>query len=198
MEIDYDELGEIKDAWFGFRVGLPDYSSAYVSGEGDNPTAFIVGEAPGAQEEARHRPFVGPAGRALRDLMVLADLYAGHPHVLCNCWLTNVMKFRPARNRTPTPPEIKAARPLLRREWIAVGRPRLIIPVGGTALTAILGRKVSILRMSGKPHTYVRDGSKLVVWPMIHPAFGLRSAAARPLIEQDWEKLGEWRASHQG
>lgn len=177
-------------------------SPVYVAGEGGNPEAFIVGEAPGAHEEMEQRPFVGPAGVVMRDLMAIADLRAGRPWVFkegpLNCWLTNVVKFRPTlagrRNRTPTPVEIQAARWWLRKEWVAVGKPQLIIPVGGVALEAITGKKTSILRAAGKCHkARSRCGLELFVWPMVHPSFGLRTPAVQPLLEQDWERLAAWR-----
>src|SRR5688500_16998698 len=120
--INWERLGDIEDGNHGWRAALAydgtghalcDLSSVYVAGEGDNPEAFIIGEAPGAQEEAQQRPFVGPAGVVMRDLMAIAGLYAHIPrdgkpkvinnrHGLENCWLTNVVKFRPPRNRKPT------------------------------------------------------------------------------------------------
>lgn len=203
-EIDWEELAEVEDGYCQTFYDA-DLSAVYVSGEGDNPEAFIIGEAPGAQEEAQRRPFVGPAGVVMRDLMALAGLYAsiprdGKPHVinnehgLENCWLTNVIKFRPPRNRKPLPAEVIEARPWLRREWIAVGKPQLIIPVGGTALEAVTGKRVSILRAAGKCHkARSRCGLELFVWPMVHPSFGLRTPAVQPLLEQDWERLAAWR-----
>ncbi len=218
-EIDWEELGEIEDGNFGWRAALStkgELSSVYVAGEGDNPEAFIIGEAPGAQEEAKRRPFVGTAGVAMRDLMALAGLFAAPQPVSgrqpdgvvrakrtqqANCWLTNVVKFRPTvagrRNRKPLPVEIEAARPWLRREWAAVGKPRLIIPTGGVALTALFGKPQSILAVAGRCHLLrSREGFELYVWPMVHPSFGVRTPAARPLLETDWENLGRWRREH--
>jgi len=204
--INWERLGDIEDSHYGWRASLvTELSHVYVAGEGDNPEAFIIGEAPGAQEEAQRRPFVGPAGVVMRDLMAIAGLYAtsvvvddysrmSFRDVEPNCWLTNVVKFRPPRNRKPTPLEIKAARPWLLEEWRAVGAPQLIIPVGGTALEAVLGKPQSILRVAGKCYEATsKSGHQLFVWPMVHPSFGLRTPAAQPLLEADWERLAEWR-----
>lgn len=169
-------------------------SEVYVPGEGGNPTALIIGEAPGAQEELHRRPFVGPAGQVLRQLMGLAGLHTINS-VGPNCWVTNVVKFRPPRNRKPYWVEVRKARPFLRAEWEAVGKPRVIIPVGGTALQAVTGRpNISILKHSGWMHAEVSrvDGDPLYVWPMIHPSAGLREPSLRGLMEKDWEKLAEW------
>lgn len=180
----------------------------FVPGEGGNPEAFIVGEAPGAVEEAQGKPFVGPCA-VVRELMGLAGLHTvASPAVYApsgrmwrqqldpNCWLTNVVKFRPPRNRNPTDAEIKAARPYLRREWLAVGSPKLIIPIGNIALRAITGKRISILRSAGKCHYYTsRLGPEMYIWPMVHPSFVMRQGSdqLKELIEADWERLGAWR-----
>lgn len=198
-EIDYDalELIALDMLWLDEFAQL---SKVYVPGEGDNPSVFIVGEAPGAEEEVKRRPFAGRAGRVQRQLMAGAGLWMhksgpiGDRATIPNCWLTNVLKFRPPRNRKPLWTEVLAARPFLRREWKAVGRPRVIVPVGGTALSAIIGRQVGILKHSGWLHEEVSrvDGKPLYVWPMIHPSLGLREKSLQSLIEKDWTEFGRW------
>lgn len=197
MAIDWDALGEIQDGNFGWRSAFPELSEVYVPGEGDNPIAVIIGEAPGAQEETKRRPFVGTSGAVLRQLMDTAGLWATDlPDSACpdaNCWLTNVVKFRPPKNRKPTPLEIKAARPWLRMEWEAIGKPRLIIPIGSTALEAVFGRWVPLHKVSGRVIMCTsREGLELAVWPMLHPSFGLRNPVMQPLLEQDWSRLRVW------
>jgi uracil-DNA glycosylase len=195
--IDHDALGELEDwnrDWAaGINTGL---SERYVPGEGGNPRVLIVGEAPGAQEDAKLRPFVGPAGRVLRQLMAGVGLYTGDtPHFgEPNCWLTNVVHFRPPGNRAPTPGEIKVARTGLRREWLAVGQPRVVVPVGGTALKALYGKHMSIMHESGRCHKeWSRTTTlELYVWPMIHPSAGLRNRSLIKHIEHDWDDFGTW------
>lgn len=200
MEIDLVALDHVADQHKMQREAFPSLGTRYVAGEGDNPQAFIIGEAPGATEEIQGKPFVGQAGQVLRDLMGLAGLFATPSH--CgppyepNCWLTNVLKFRPPRNRTPIDSEVKSFRQLLMDEWTAVGSPKLIIPVGSIALRAVTGKPVSILRAAGKHHRYISHlGVELDIWPMVHPSFGLRTPPVQPLLEQDWEALGRWRQS---
>jgi uracil-DNA glycosylase family 4 len=179
-----------------------------IEGEGGDPIAFIVGEAPGATEVRAKRPFVGPAGTVLRQLMAHTGLYATgvdnktdwvatewNP----NCWLTNVVKWRPPSNRTPTFQELMDSRRSLRAEWVAVGRPDIIITVGASPLTAVMGRKKSVLSKAGQMFSNYdseREPSTMVFWPMIHPAFGLRNEAVRPMIEEHWERLRVWLANH--
>jgi len=178
-----------------------------VPGEGSevNSIAFIVGEAPGAQEATIGRPFVGQAGEILRMLMEVANLhsyFSEGSQYTPNCWLTNVLKFRPPGNRTPTWDEIQLCRPYLRREWHAVYRPRLIIPVGGVAFAAVMGKQLSILKYAGQgiikqSRTGPRWRTELAVWPMIHPAYALRNKASQPIVEKHWAKLGEWLVNNQ-
>jgi uracil-DNA glycosylase family 4 len=209
-DIDWTELDCIADdqcsdaAFAALRNGYAyqSTSNGYVSGEGDNPRAMVIGEAPSAQEAIRGRPFVGPAGNVLRQLMHVAGLHTGTGKDIAsitngNCWLTNTIKFRPPGNRKPTAEEVSAARPYLLREWQAIGKPRVIVLVGGTALWAITGKEQSILRAAGKMHIAKSntDGQPLFVWPMVHPTFGLQNPVVQPLLEQDWQKLGEWLAS---
>lgn len=207
--ISYYALGEIEDGSHGWRAALRSgLSDVYVPGEGDNPQAFIIGEAPGAQEQAQKRPFVGPAGILLRRLMLLAGLsteeekadgWDAPPTAPANCWLTNTVHFRPPRNRTPTSTEIECARPWLMKEWVAVGAPRLVVPVGGTALTAIMGKRMSILRLAGEHiiKKSAHNGQTIHVWPMVHPSFALRpeNEHVRPLLEQHWLEMGNWLAA---
>ena len=183
-----------------------------IPGEGDKPIAFIIGEAPGAVEVMKGRPFVGPAGEVMRELMDIAGLWATPQwsrgsdkfpettgEILPNCWLTNVIKYRPPMNRTPTLPEIKASRKYIRREWELVGRPKMIIPVGAVALTCVMGKPMSILKHAGiaefkttRPTLKNPFPEAITVWPMIHPSYALRNKEMQPTLEQQWEKLGEW------
>lgn len=209
--INYETLDEIADEARQIRrLAYPELSSRYVPGEGngDECEAFIIGEAPGADEDIARRPFVGKTGTIQRQLMALAGLHAA-THTLDaqhrseaepNCWLTNAVKFRPPRNRKPSDEMVRAFRHLLLEEWKAVGSPHVVVCIGGTALFAVVGKKLSILRTAGKPHYYtstadaIAGNPTMVIWPMVHPSFGARAGEqVQELIEADWLKFGEWR-----
>lgn len=193
QEINWDELERLWEEQTTDGM-FRELGSTLVPGEGDNPIAFIIGGAPSAQETANRRPFTGPAGRVQRQLMSFAGLHVRGPWFTndeppSNCWLTNAIKFRPPRNRKPYWVELMGARPYLQREWRAVGAPRLLITVGETALSVVLGRQTSVSSMLGK--TIYRP--PLALWPMVDPAFGLRQPAMQDIIERDWERLAQWR-----
>lgn len=180
-----------------FREEETNLDARYVPGIGSfEPIAFIMGEAPGAREAMARQPFVGPSGAVLVSLMSLAGLYAYHSAEQPNCWLTNTVKFRPPNNRNPTSHEIDLARYFLRKEWILVGRPRVIVPVGGIALCALFGRPLSVLRYAGEHMKIARAHGRMHVFPMLHPAYGLRNESAREPMENHWSALGDFLANH--
>jgi uracil-DNA glycosylase family 4 len=185
------------------------HRNAFVPGEGVlNPQAFIIGEAPNAVEASFKRPAHGNTGRVTRDLMSLAGLNSDpwvHMYgIHANCWLTNVCKYRPPMGRGLTPEEVAASRPHLRREWQAVGSPRVIVTLGGAALAAISGHRITnaiLNNMSTLGEVYAqqsKDGTLMFIWPMIPPTHGLLHPKAQPLIEKQWERLGVWLAETKG
>lgn len=159
-----------------------------VPGDGSSrPKALIVGEAPGAMENTHKKPFVGASGQALRSLVKHAGL---QPE---DYFITNVLKYRPPNNRTPSYREVDASMPYLRREYAALGKPPVIVAVGGTAFDAFWpdswARMGGLLKYAGKP-TSLPSG--VALWPMIHPAYGLRNRSIRPTMELHWREFGEW------
>jgi uracil-DNA glycosylase family 4 len=156
-----------------------------VPGEGSVAARIlIVGEAPGASENTAVRPFVGASGRVLRSLIKdVANLSAD------DYFITNAVKYRPSGNRTPVPFELIRSVPYLRREWAAVGRPPVIVAVGGTAKNAFAPHLPGVLQSAGQ--RYPLKGGVLLC-PMLHPAYGLRVPQARDTMEAHWEAFGEW------
>jgi DNA polymerase len=136
-----------------------------VPGEG-NPKAklMLVGEAPGATEDATGRPFVGQAGQLLDSILDSIGL----PRE--TVFITNVVKCRPPQNRKPLPEEIAACIPYLYRQ-IELVTPKVILALGATAGEALLGVKKSLGELRGKVHTC--NGIPLVV--TYHPAALLRN-----------------------
>ncbi len=136
-----------------------------VPGEG-NPHArlVLVGEGPGATEDATGRPFVGQAGQLLDSILDAIEVPRS------SVYITNVVKCRPPQNRKPLPDEIAACIPYLHRQLELI-RPKVILAMGGTAGEALLGVRKSLGELRGKVHTY--NGIPLVV--TYHPAALLRN-----------------------
>ncbi len=148
-----------------------------VPGVGDRDADWLfVGEAPGADEDAQGEPFVGQAGRLLDNMLAALGLARNR-----NVYIANVLKCRPPNNRTPEPGEVAACRPYLDRQ-IALLRPRLIVALGKSAATALLGREATIASLRGRVHDYA--GTPLVV--TYHPAYLLRTLHDKA---KAWEDL---------
>src|SRR5947208_1323048 len=148
-----------------------------VPGVGDPRAQWLfVGEAPGAEEDARGEPFVGQAGRLL-DNMLSAIGVSRRKGV----YIANVLKCRPPNNRTPEPLEVDACRPYLTRQ-IELLQPRIVIALGRSAASTLLGVDASIASLRGRVHRLA--GRPLIV--TYHPAYLLRNL---PDKAKAWEDL---------
>jgi DNA polymerase len=159
-----------------------------VFGEG-NPQAelMFVGEAPGADEDASGRPFVGRAGQLLTKMIEAIGLKREEVYI------ANILKSRPPGNRNPEADETAACKPFLLRQ-IAVIRPKLIVTLGNPATQGLLETKIGITKLRGEFQDYPRiPGVKVL--PTFHPAFLLRSPDKK---REAWEDLKKVRAFLQG
>ena len=149
-----------------------------VPGEGPpNAEVLFVGEAPGFYEDQQARPFVGPAGRFLDELIASIGLRRDQ------VFITNVVKCRPPNNRDPLPGEIDACRKHLQRQ-IELIQPRIIISLGRYSL-AWFSPRDAISKVHGQAK--VRDG--VYFMPMYHPAAALHAGNMRKVIEEDFRKI---------
>ncbi|HEX8459045.1 MAG TPA: uracil-DNA glycosylase [Pyrinomonadaceae bacterium] len=156
--------------------------SKIVHSEG-NPKArlMFVGEAPGADEDASGRPFVGRAGQLLNKIieaigMKREDVFIG-----------NVNRCRPANNRTPTAAEAATCKPFLLRE-IALLRPEVIVVLGNTAMKNLLETKEGITKLRGS----FMDYKGIKVMPTFHPAYLLRDPSKKRETWEDMKKVREY------
>ena len=124
----------------------------------------LVGEGPGATEDATGRPFVGQAGQLLDSILDAIEVPRN------SVYITNIVKCRPPQNRKPLPDEIAACIPYLHRQ-LELMQPKVIVAMGGTAGESLLGVRKSLGELRGKVHTY--NGIPLVV--TYHPAALLRN-----------------------
>jgi DNA polymerase len=136
-----------------------------VPGEGPSQAdVMIVGEAPGANEDATGRPFVGPAGQLLEKILAAVSLRREE------VFICNVLKHRPPGNRNPSPDEVAACSPYLVRQ-IELVKPKVILALGTFAAQTLLATKLSIGKLRGQLHRY--HGVPLIV--TYHPAALLRN-----------------------
>jgi len=135
-----------------------------VFADGDpNARLMFVGEGPGADEDAQGLPFVGRAGQLLNNMITAMGLKREEVYI------ANVVKCRPPGNRTPEPEEANTCTPFLFRQ-IDVVRPEVIVALGATAATYLLGQRQPLAGLRGRVHSF--RGTKLIV--TYHPAFLLR------------------------
>ncbi|MGA3101158.1 MAG: uracil-DNA glycosylase [Terracidiphilus sp.] len=130
-----------------------------------NPAArlMFVGEGPGADEDAQGLPFVGRAGQLLNNMIAAMGLKREE------CYIANIVKCRPPGNRTPEPEEANTCSPFLFRQ-IDVVRPQVLVALGATAATYLLGARQPLAGLRGRVHAF--RGMSLIV--TYHPAFLLR------------------------
>jgi uracil-DNA glycosylase len=146
------------------RCALHKGRNKIVFADGDaNARLMFVGEGPGADEDAQGLPFVGRAGQLLNNMIAAMGLKREEVYI------ANVVKCRPPQNRTPEPDEANTCSPFLFRQ-IDVVRPEVLVALGATAATYLLGQRQPLAGLRGRVHSF--RNSKLIV--TYHPAFLLR------------------------
>lgn len=147
-----------------------------------NPEAdiIIIGEAPGASEDAQGIPFCGKSGQLFDNMLASIGL---NRH---SCYLTNVMFWRPPGNRRPTDEELEICKPLVEKH-IALLKPKLVIFMGGTATSTLLD-KAAIGKLRQKKHLYTNRYMEASVpaYALFHPSYLLRQPLQKKLA---WEDL---------
>ncbi len=148
-----------------------------VPGEGvPHPLVLVVGEGPGADEDAQGRPFVGRAGQLLDKMLMAVNLSREK-----NCFIANIVKCRPPMNRDPAPEEAQACRSFLDAQ-IHVLKPKMILAMGRVALQNLLDTSIGINRMRGQ---FV-DFKGIPFMATYHPSALLRDES---LKRPAWEDL---------
>ena len=175
-----DDLHEEIRTHQGCGFEICEAATHFVPGEGDETAdVMVVGEAPGRQEDEQGRPFVGRAGQLLDELLAEAGL------VRERVFITNVVKARPPRNRDPTAAEVEHWMPALEAQ-LALVAPRIVVPLGRHAL-AHFAPEAKIGEVHGT--LLIERGRSL--YPLYHPAAGLRSTTLRETLVADARRLPE-------
>ena len=154
------------------------YRTKVVPGEGvENADIMFIGEAPGWHEDQQGRPFVGPAGQFLDDLLASIGLRRQQVYIC------NVLKCRPPGNRDPLPMEIKTCQQWLDRQ-LQILHPKVIVTLGRYSMARFFPGE-TISKIHGKAR---RDGG-LVYFAMYHPAAALHQQSLRETIKADMLKI---------
>jgi uracil-DNA glycosylase family 4 len=149
-----------------------------VPGEGaENAEIMFIGEAPGWHEDQQGRPFVGPAGQFLDQLLLSINLK--RPQV----YIANVIKCRPPDNRDPLPTEIQNCRPWLDSQ-IEIIKPKMIVTLGRYSMAMYFpGKSIS------KIHGTAVKRDNVIYFAMYHPAAALHQGSLHQAIETDMQKI---------
>ena len=169
------------------RCGLHAGRTQTVFGVGDRRAEWmVVGEAPGAEEDRRGEPFVGPAGQLLTAMLAAIGLARD------SVFITNVIKCRPPDNRDPRPDEVGGCLPYLQQQ-VELLRPRIILAFGRVAAQSLLGTEAALGGLRGTVHRFGALNTPVVV--TYHPAYLLRSPGEK---RKAWEDLKFARQVHAG
>jgi uracil-DNA glycosylase family 4 len=154
------------------------YRNRVVPGEGaESADIMFIGEAPGWHEDQQGRPFVGPAGKFLDELLASIGLKRSQVYI------ANVIKCRPQGNRDPLPTEIQNCRAWLERQ-IEIVNPRMIVTLGRYSMAMFFpGKSIS------KVHGTAQRRENVLYYAMYHPAAALHQASLRQEIEADMLKI---------
>jgi len=172
-----DELQQIVTACVKCRLAKSRTQVVYGVGS-PNADLMFIGEAPGRDEDIQGKPFVGRAGQLLTDIIKAMKLTRD------DVYIANVIKCRPPENRNPEQDELDACRPHIRRQ-IEIIQPKVIVTLGRFALQSLLEKGYAVSSVRGQWLEY--NGIK--VMPTYHPAYLLRTPAAKKDVWADMKKV---------
>lgn len=177
-----DELRAALEAFDGLALKHSAKHTVFADGTPDHHI-MLIGEAPGAEEDRRGKPFVGRAGQLLDKMLAAIALDRK-----TNAYITNVLNWRPPGNRDPSPEEAATCLPFLRRH-IELAAPKIIILLGATAVRHVMGKTEGIMRVRGHWLEYHVNGAMVPVMPTLHPAYLLRQPAHKKLAWHDLQQI---------
>lgn len=164
------------------RCALALSRTRVVPGAGDeNARVFMVGEAPGANEDRAGIPFVGASGRLLDEMLTGAGIERSR------IFIANLVRCRPPENRNPRAAEIQACSGWL-AEQIRLVSPTLVVPLGRVALQHFIPR-ASIVELQGEERVAGYSGQEIRLFPLLHPSAVLRNARLRDSYASHFQRL---------
>ena len=171
------KLSKLKNSILKFNKSFPGKNLVFSDGN-KNAKVMVVGEAPGRTEDKLQKPFVGRAGKLLDSLLESIRLDRS------KVYITNVVNYRPDKNRKPTPKEIKEFKKLLFKH-IEIISPKCILLLGATAAAAVLNHIGPLSEVRGKWKNIKIINSYFDILTTFHPAFLLRQPARKKSTLED-------------
>ncbi|MEY2728433.1 MAG: hypothetical protein RJA93_509 [Pseudomonadota bacterium] len=171
------ELSKLKKKILKLNKNFPKKNLVFADGN-KNSQVMIIGEAPGKTEDKLKKPFVGRAGKLLDEL--LNRIHLDRTKV----YITNVVNYRPDKNRKPTPEEINEFKKLLFKH-IEIISPKCILLLGATAAAAVLNHIGPLSEVRGKWKNIKIINSYFDILTTFHPAFLLRQPARKKSTLED-------------
>jgi len=171
---DYHSLTELAEGLKNFQHPIKQYGQSFVFSDGDPEShIMLIGEAPGEQEDIQQKPFVGKSGQLLTRIFQMAG------YTRKQLYITNIVPWRPPKNRTPSATEIQAFTPFARHH-VRLAQPKIVILVGSTPLQAFFGMQYGgITRTHGQWLPLSIDKRDIPCMPIFHPAYLLRNPSRK-------------------
>lgn len=170
-----NNLDELLEALLKFDgCSLKNTAASTILGDGDKcAKIMLIGEAPGADEDRIGKPFVGRCGKLLDKMLKSIGVERSE------CYITNILPWRPPGNRAPTDDELAICLPFLKKQ-IELIKPKYILLLGGIALKSVMDTAEPISRTRGKWLEYkLSDNQKVDVLATFHPSYLLRSSSQK-------------------
>lgn len=181
----FSSLDELAQALKSCKSPLKHTAISFVFSAGTPSDIMLVGEAPGAEEDQKGEPFVGKSGQLLMHMFACVGLKRN------DLYITNIVPWRPPQNRTPSKEEIAFFTPFI-KEHIRLAKPRIVVIVGATPLTAIFGPQAQgITKTRGQWKVLTIQDSSFPCIPIFHPAYLLRQPFKKKEAWQDLLSIQE-------
>jgi uracil-DNA glycosylase family 4 len=175
-----EELKALLDGYYDCDLRKTATHTVFSDGVVDAPI-MIIGEAPGAEEDASGKPFVGKSGQLVDNMFKSIGLSRNE-----NLYISNMIFWRPPGNRPPTTIEIEQCLPFVEKH-VALVKPKILVLLGGIAAKTLLNTKETIIQMRGKSYVFKHADmdAEIPVLAFYHPAYLLRSPRQKAVFWQD-------------
>ncbi|WP_347939144.1 uracil-DNA glycosylase family protein [Rickettsia oklahomensis] len=185
-----NNIEELRESLLNFNgCELKKFATNTVFGDGNQKAQImLIGEAPGSTEDLKGIPFCGESGNLLDNMLYSIGISRKN-----NAYITNTVFWRPPANRQPTLEEVDICKPFVEKH-IALVNPKLIILVGSTAATSLLGTNLGITKIRQEYYFYTNQylSSPIQTTAIFHPAYLLRQPMQKRNSWYDLLKIKEY------